>query len=312
MRLDHTASGVYVITPTPFHEDGALNLRDIPRMVAFFLERDVQGLTILGMMGEATKLTEQEALEVAEAVLDATADRVPVVAGVPATTGFATMRSFAARVMDAGAAGVMVAPPPHLRSDESILQHFEAVAAALSDAPFVLQDYPQGTGVHLTPMVIRRIIDAVPSCTLLKHEDWPGLAKLSWLRRASESGGMRRIPILTGNGGLFLADELRRGADGAMTGFAFPEMMRDVIRAHRAGDADAAAEVFDIYLPLVRYEQQTGLGLAVRKHILVQRGAISCSALRCPAARLSSQDLADIAFLIARQERRLATLGSGV
>jgi 4-hydroxy-tetrahydrodipicolinate synthase len=306
-RLDASAAGVFVIAPTPFRDDGALALDDVPRMVEFFLARDVQGLTILGMMGEAVKLTEGEAREVVSAVLRAVAGRVPVVVGVPAS-GFAAMHALAAYAMDAGAAGVMAAPPPTLRGDEAILRHFQAVAEILGDVPFVLQDFPLGTGVTMSPATIRAIIDALPSCAMLKHEDWPGLDKLGWLRRASETGGMRRIPILTGNGGIFLPDELRRGADGAMTGFAFPEMMRDVIAAHRAGDTERAADIFDAYLPLVRYEQQPGLGLAARKHILAQRGAIGSAAQRRPGSKLGPDDIADLGFLLARQQKRLAGL----
>lgn len=308
MLLAADTSGVFIITPTPFHDDGALNLDDIPRMIAFFLERDVQGFTILGIMGEAAKLTEREGLQVAQAVLRTVDGRVPVIVGVPAS-GFATMRSLALGVMDAGAAGVMVAPVGTLRNDEAIQRHFENVAETLGDVPFVLQDHPQSTGVQMASAVIRRIIDTIPSCVMLKHEDWPGLDKLSWLRTASMSGGMRRVPILTGNGALFLPDELRRGADGAMTGFAFPEMLRDVVRAHRAGNLQGAADLFDVYLPLVRYEQQPGLGLAVRKHILMQRGAISNAAQRRPASSLNREDIEDISFLLARQGKQLAALG---
>jgi 4-hydroxy-tetrahydrodipicolinate synthase len=117
------------------------------------------------------------------------------------------------------------------------------------------------------------------------------------------------VSILTGNGGLFLPEEMRRGADGAMTGFAFPEMMRDVVAAHRAGDAERASDLFDAYLPYVRYEQQPALGLAVRKHVLAERGAIPHPTLRRPAPALSRQDVADVAWLLRRQERALARLG---
>jgi len=309
MPLDETTSGVFVIAPTPFRDDGSVDFGSIPRMVDFFLAREVQGITILGVMGEASKLTEQEALQITRAVLHAVAQRVPVVVGVP-SSGFAPMGSLTAAAMDAGAAGVMVAAAPYLRGDTAILRYFETAAECLGQAQFALQDYPQGSGVHIPPMLIRRIVETIPTCVMLKHEDWPGLDKLAWLRTASEREGMRRISILTGNGGLFLPDELRRGADGAMTGFAFPEMMRDVIRAHRAGDIQGAADLFDAYLPLVRYEQQPGIGLAVRKRVLAQRGAISNSAQRRPCVQLGSHDVEDLLFLLARQEKRLAALGA--
>jgi 4-hydroxy-tetrahydrodipicolinate synthase len=160
--------------------------------------------------------------------------------------------------------------------------------------------------VQIAPLVIRRVVDADPSCVMLKHEDWPGLGKISAMRAMV---GMRRISILVGNGGVFLPEELRRGADGAMTGFAFPEMMVGTLRAHLAGDAERAADIFDAYLPLARYEQQPGPGLAVRKYILHKRGAIVSAAQRAPRVGLSAADIADVEFLLARQARRLAELG---
>ena len=144
---------------------------------------------------------------------------------------------------------------------------------------------------------------------MLKHEDCPGLAKLSSIRAASERGEVRRVSILTGNGGgLFLPEELTRGADGAMTGFAYPEMMVDVCRAFAAGDIEKAHTIFDAYLPLARYEQQAGIGLAVRKYILAERGVIASAAIRKPGPKLSAADIADIARLTVRQTRRLVEI----
>ncbi len=143
---------------------------------------------------------------------------------------------------------------------------------------------------------------------MLKHEDWPGLDKITALR-AAEGQGARRLSILCGNGGQFLPEEMARGADGAMTGFAFPEMMARVIAAHGARETERMHDIFDAYLPLVRYESQPGLGLAVRKHTLARRGAIAHPTLRRPGAALSAAGQADVARLVARQERALARLG---
>ncbi len=220
------------------------------------------------------------------------------------------MRELTEDVMALGAAGVMVAPPSSLRSDEQIVGYFQLVAETLGPrVPWVLQDHPVSTGVQMATAVIRRIVDSVPSCVMLKHEDCPGLAKLSALREASDKGELRRVSILTGNGGgLFLPEELSRGADGAMTGFAYPEMMVEVCRAHARGDVERAHDVFDAYLPLARYEQQPGIGLAVRKQIMCDRGVIASAAVRRPGPKLSAADLADLARLTERQQRRLAQL----
>jgi 4-hydroxy-tetrahydrodipicolinate synthase len=304
--LDESAKGVYVISITPFLENGTLDLESADRVVEFYLEKGATGLTVLGMMGEAPKLTAAESRQFVERALARVNGRVPVIAGVSAP-GFAAMRELSVSVMSDGAAGVMVAPEGHLRTDEQICGYYEMVAEILGDIPFVLQDYPLGTGVRISVNVIRHIIDTLPTCVMLKHEDWPGLGKISMLRAASDEG-QRRISILAGNGGVFLPEELRRGADGAMTGFAYPEMMVGVWQAHATGDTERAHDLFDAYLPLARYELQPNLGLAIRKYILAKRGAIACAAQRKPGATLSKLDIADIERLIARQTRRLAEI----
>lgn len=310
-KLDATARGVFLIAVTPFTADGALDLESTDRMVDFALDRGVAGLTVLGIMGEATKLTADEARTVVGRVLARVDGRVPVVVGASAP-GFAPMRELTAGVMDQGAAGVMVAPPHTLRGDDAIAAYFEMVQATLGDGvPWVLQDHPVATGVQMSAKVILRIIANAPGCVMLKHEDCPGLAKLAAVRAASDAGGARRISILTGNGGgLFLPEELLRGADGAMTGFAYPEMMVGVCRAHDAGQTERAQDLFDAYLPLARYEQQPGIGLAVRKHILAERGVIASAHIRRPGPALSAADIEDIARLTARQQRRLAQIGA--
>jgi 4-hydroxy-tetrahydrodipicolinate synthase len=305
--LDESAHGVYVIAATPFTDDGALDLSSTDRMVDFYLGRGADGLTILGIMGEAPKLTAEEALTFVRRVVARVKGRVPIVVGV-SSPGLASLKTLAVSAMDDGAAGVMAAAPSTLRTDDQIFSYFESVAETLGDIPFALQDYPLASGVQIAPKVILRIIEALPTCVMLKHEDWPGLNKITALRTASDKGA-RRVSILTGNGGLFLAEEMSRGADGAMTGFAYPEMMVGVVKAHQAGDKDRAQDIFDAYLPLARYEQQQGAGLAVRKYILAKRGAIASAALRKPGVTLSASDIADIERLIARQERRLKQIG---
>jgi 4-hydroxy-tetrahydrodipicolinate synthase len=302
--LDTAARGLFAIAATPFREDGALDLDSVEPLVAFYLEHGACGLTILGVMGEAPKLTTAESVAFTRRVLAVVAGRVPVVVGVTAP-GFATMRELTDLVIGEGASGVMVAPPATARTDGAILQYFQQAADALGRVPFVLQDYPQLTGVQMPPSVIRRIVETITSCVMVKHEDWPGLAKLTALR---DPPPLRRVSILTGNNGLFLPEELRRGADGAMTGFSFPEMSAQVIAAHEAGDTARAAELHDAYLPLLRYEHQPTIGLAVRKYVLAKRGAIAFATQRPPRSAFTRLDVADVELLLERQSRRLAAL----
>jgi 4-hydroxy-tetrahydrodipicolinate synthase len=308
--LDRSARGVYLITVTPFTDSGGLDLASTDRMVDFCLEKGVTGLTVLGIMGEAPKLTIDESRTFVRQVLARVNGRVPVVVGASAP-GFAPMKELTQSVMELGAAGVMVAPPSTVRTDDQITAYFDMVNETLGpDVPWVLQDHPVATGVQMSTGVILKILKNSPTCVMLKHEDCPGLTKLTAIRAASDKGEIRRISILTGNGGgLFLPEELTRGADGAMTGFAWPEMMVDVCAAHARDDIERAHDLFDAYLPLARYEQQANIGLAVRKHILCKRGVIASEAVRRPGPKLSAQDVADIERLTRRQQRRLAELG---
>ena len=302
MRLTDDARGVYPIAPTPFLADGRIDAASIDRLVDFYLAIGATGITALGQLGEAPKLTQAEGIDVARRMIRR-APRLPVIVGVSAP-GFAAMRELTLEVMAAGAAGVMIAPPNTLRTDEQIVAYYQQAVEALgTDVPFVVQDYPLTFSVQMAPAVIRRIVNDLPSCAMLKHEDWPGLEKISALRGFERDGTMRHVAILCGNNGLFLDCELARGADGANTGYAFPDMLCDMVRLSAAGQRETAQDLFDAHLPLLRYEQQPGVGLAVRKYLLMRRGLLSSAAMRKPVATLSATARAEVEHLLGRLAR---------
>lgn len=303
MALDSTASGLFPIAPTPFQPDGRIDVASVDTLMERYLAAGATGVTVLGIMGEAPKLEPEESLDIAARFVKGMAG-LPVIVGVSAP-GFAAMRSLSRAVMDKGAAGVMIAPVPSLRTDDQIVTYYrQAIEAIGGDVPFVIQDYPLTLSVQMTPGVIRRIVQEHPSCVMLKHEDWPGLEKISTLRGYQEDGSLRPISILTGNGGMFLDFEMERGADGAMTGYAFPEMLADVVRLQKEGAREAAHDLFDAHLPLLRYEQQQGVGLAVRKYVLMRRGFIASDAQRKPGAALTAAARAEVDYLLLRLARK--------
>jgi len=298
MKLASDARGVYVIAPTPFHPDGRIDDASIDRMTDFFVEAGVDGMTLLGQLGEAPKMTHQESVGIVKRVISRV--KLPIVVGVSAP-GFAAMRELTQDVMAAGAAGVMIAPPNTLRTDDAIVAYYRQASEAIgADVPFVIQDYPLTFSVQMSPAVIRRIAADNAACVMLKHEDWPGLEKISQLRAWEKEGTMRHLAILTGNNALFLDFEMERGADGANTGYCFPDMLVDVVRLSQQDRRDEAHDLFDAHLPLIRYEQQPGPGLAVRKYVLMRRGIIASDALRAPGARLTPAARAEVDYLLGR------------
>ncbi|SEI20770.1 dihydrodipicolinate synthase family protein [Tardiphaga sp. OK245] len=302
MALDATASGVFPIAPTPFHPDGRLDEASLGTLIDGYLKAGSTGVTVLGIMGEAPKLEPEESIAIAKHFVKGFG-KLPVIVGVSAP-GFAAMRALSRTVMENGAAGVMIAPVPSLRTDDHITGYYrQAIEAIGSDIPFVIQDYPLTLSVQMTPKVIRQIVQENPSCVMLKHEDWPGLEKISTLRAFQAEGSLRPISILTGNGGLFLDFEMERGADGAMTGYAFPDMLVELVKLQKAGKRDEAHDLFDAHLPLLRYEQQQGVGLAVRKYVMMKRGFLVSDAQRKPGSALSAKAREEVDYLLSRLER---------
>ena len=302
MPLDSSAAGVFPIAPTPFLPDGAIDWPSVDRLFDFYARIGSDGVTVLGIMGEAPKLEPHESIDIVRRAVKAMAGK-PVVVGVSAP-GFAAMRALAREAMEAGAAGVMIAPPNVLRTDDQIVTYYAQAAEAIgADVPFVVQDYPLITSVVMTPGVIRRIATDNANCVMLKAEDWPGLEKISTLRKWQAEGSLRPMSILTANGGLFLDFEMERGADGSNTGYAFPEMLIEVVRWSKAGERERAHDLFDAHLPLLRYEQQPGAGLAVRKYVLMRRGVLGCDAQRKPGAGMTATTRAEVDYLLGRLAR---------
>jgi 4-hydroxy-tetrahydrodipicolinate synthase len=305
--LDESAKGVFIISATPFEADGTLDLESTDRMVDYYLEAGVSGMTILGVMGEAPKLTPDESMAFCQRILTRVNDQVPIVVGVSAPS-LGSIESLTGKVMDAGASGVMVAPMPGLRTDTQIEKYFHDVCGTIGDTPIVLQDYPPSTGVYMSVELLNKLFADLPSLKILKHEESPGLRKITQFRSDETSGNRRRVSVLVGNGALYLPQELNRGVDGAMTGFAFAEMMVEVCAMHAAGKVEEAEDLFDAYLPLVRHEQQIGIGLSLRKEVLRRRGVISSAATRKPGPALDKTDDAELTALLNRLNRNLEAL----
>jgi 4-hydroxy-tetrahydrodipicolinate synthase len=307
--LDESTQGVFIIAATPFTDQGGLDLKSLERLIGFYVEAGVHGITVLGMMGEAQKLTPEESRLVIQRTLQQVAGELPVVVGV-SSAGLANVAALTGDAMSMGAAAVMVAPPPGLANDEQIEGYLHQLCSTIGDeVPIVLQDYPQATGVHISVPLFNRLVDDLPQIKVLKHEDCPGLGKITRIRQSAKRDGRRRVSILIGNGGMYYPLELARGADGAMTGFAFPELLVEVYQRFTAGRDEDAFDLFDAYLPLVRYEQQPGIGLAIRKEILHRRGILACPVLRPPGPKLGPEDVAELDFLLERLDRQMARGG---
>jgi 4-hydroxy-tetrahydrodipicolinate synthase len=287
--------GVIPITATPFDAEGRVDEDSIVTLVEFEARCGVHGLNVLGIMGEFHKLTESERRRVAEVFIKSAAGRFPIVVGTShAGTGACIELSQAAEA--AGAAAVMVAPPPGLRGGAAILAHYRAVAGAVS-IPIVVQDEPVTTGVIMPPDLIVRIGSELPACRYVKLEEPPTPTKITALRRLP---GSDRLRIFGGMNGMYFFEELSRGAIGIMTGVAVPDILVAIYDLFAAGNAAGAAEMYDRYASYIRYEGQAGVGIALRKEVLRLRGAIRSSYVRPPGPALDDVTRAELRAILER------------
>jgi 4-hydroxy-tetrahydrodipicolinate synthase len=287
--------GVIPITATPFDPRGRIDEDSIATLVEWEARCGVHGLNVLGIMGEAHKLSDAERRRVAEVFLKCAAGRFPVVVGVShGGTDVAVELAQAAEA--AGAAAVMLAPPTWLRGAAAIVAHYRQVAEALA-IPVVVQDEPVTTGVLMPPELLVRIAAEVPACRYVKLEEPPTPTKITALRALP---GGDRLVIFGGVNGMYFFEELSRGAAGIMTGAAVPDVLVEVYERFQAGEVAGAAAVFDRHASYLRYEGQQGIGLALRKEVLRLRGAIRHSAVRAPGAGLDAVTRAELEGMLAR------------
>jgi 4-hydroxy-tetrahydrodipicolinate synthase len=287
--------GVFSVLPTPFQPNGDLDLDSLKRVIDLFIGAGVNGLTALGVTSEVARMNDRERAQVLETVVKHVKGRVPVVAGATAD-GLRTCIEYTRIARETGASAVMISPPrmPKLNSD-AVVRHFAAVADAV-EIDIVVQDYPPVSGYAMEPWLLVRIAREVAAAKTIKLEDPPTPFKTSRIREAAE--GME-IGIFGGLGGVFLLEELVAGATGAMTGFAYPEILVEIVKRYHDGDVDGAAAVFYPAVALMRFEFQEGLGMAIRKEVLRRRGAIACADIRPPGARLDAGTAAALTRVLA-------------
>jgi 4-hydroxy-tetrahydrodipicolinate synthase len=276
--------GVYSIIPTAFTDAGDFDPVSQRKVVDLFINKGANGLTALGVTGEVARLEEHERAAVLELVVKQADGRVPIVAGTSAD-GTRTCISYSRQAKAIGASAVMVSPPrmPKLNSN-AVVAHYKALADAV-DLPMVVQDYPPITGFAMEPALLARIAKEIPPARTIKLEDPPTPFKTA---RILEACAGTPVQIFGGLGGVFLLEELISGATGAMTGFAFPEILVTIMTHWKAGERDAAADVFYRAVPLMRFEFQEGIGMAIRKEVLRRRGALASAATRAPAGALDA------------------------
>jgi 4-hydroxy-tetrahydrodipicolinate synthase len=300
--------GVIAIATTPFNNENTIDYESVDSLAQYYLDCKVSGVTILGVMGEAHKLNIEEQKLLIKRYIKKLINNVPVIVGV-SNPGLDNLELLSKFSMDNGASGVMISGYNGLKNDDQIKNYFNQVIDRTQDIPICLQDYPPTTNVYFSESVINNIMESHPSIEMFKHEDCPGHNKLSRLLRYRDSNLNKKFSVFVGNGGLYVPQELERGADGIMTGFAFTEMLVTLYDLFVSDEKEKAEDLFDIFLPLIRHEQQFGIGLGLRKFVLQKRGIIKSLNVRSPGPILTKDDVVEINHLLNRLNSKLIEKG---
>jgi 4-hydroxy-tetrahydrodipicolinate synthase len=275
-------TGVIPILATPFHDDETLDLDSWQRLLEFTVGLGVNGVTILGVLGESNRLNDEERQTLIETAAAVVRKRVPIIVGTSAT-GTATARFLSRMAQDLGADAVMVTPSKEaVPNEDRIVELYQQIAQSVT-IPIVLQDHPASTDVHMPAGLIVRILRAIPSIACVKEEAIPTAAKIRQLR---ETLADRKTQILSGLGALYAPFDLEAGCDGLNTGFAFPELLQALVGAAREGDWARVHHLYCRFAALIVFEQQPGVG--IRKEILRRRGLLSSARVRHPGANISA------------------------
>ncbi|MFN8592807.1 MAG: dihydrodipicolinate synthase family protein [Thermomicrobiales bacterium] len=283
--------GVHIITATPFLPDESLDEASVATLVAACAAAGAEGMVILGVMGEADRLSDAERERVIDRFVAENAGRMQITVGVTAAGTHAT-RERARDAVRRGAQAVMVSPAFGMSAGPSLRDHFQRIGDGLA-APVVVQDHPPSSGVKMPIAFIAELAEVLPPGSSAKLEDPPTSLRMAELRSLTDA-----LSIYGGSGGVYLLPELDAGADGAMTGFALLPALVQIVRDFRGGNREAARATYERLLPLMLLESQPGLATGIRKEILRRNGALAHPTVRQPAPPLTPTTLAELDKLL--------------
>ncbi|WP_187775583.1 dihydrodipicolinate synthase family protein [Luteimonas suaedae] len=289
--------GVFPIVNTTFREDGSIDLDSQRRLVRFLLDAGAHGLGLFGNASEGYTLAADERVQLLRAIVREVDGRVPVIVS-SGHTGTDLAVALSREAEAGGADGLMIMPPHLMKPDaEGVFHYFRAISDAVR-IPIMVQDAPLMSGVAIGAPLIARMARELERVRYVKVEAPPTAPKISAILDGYDLKGDEAPPVLFGGlNGQFLLEELDRGAVGTMPGSDLTAAFVAMWDLWRAGDRAGARREFARYLPLIRYELQPGLGVAVMKHNLVAAGVIASARVRHPTRELDAAGLREIGEL---------------
>lgn len=293
--------GLFPVVPTPFNEQGDLDLESQKRCVDFMIDAGSDGLAILANFSEQFLISDEEREVLTRTILEHVKGRVPVIV---TTTHFSTKvcAERSRRAQDMGAAMLMVMPPYHgatFRVSEARIFDFYARLSDAVDIPIMIQDAP-AAGTPLSASFLARMATEIEHVAYFKIETAGAAAKL---RELISLGGKAIEGPWDGEEAITLLPDLEAGATGSMTGGGFPDGIRPILDAYFAGRRADAIAAYERWLPLINIENRQ-CGFLAAKALMQEGGIIACEHPRHPWPQLHPASRA----LLIETARRLDAL----
>lgn len=284
--MTQALTGILPVAPTPFLDDGSLDLEGMTRVLDCMIDQGVDAICILANYSEQFVLSDAERATLTRLSLEHVAGRVPVIVTVSHfSTEIVVTRAREAQEM--GAAMLMMMPPYHgvglVPPESSIFEHFAAVSAAIS-IPIMVQDAPL-SGVTLTVPFLARMAREIENVSYFKMETPFAADKLAGL---IEAGGADIVGPFDGEEAVTLLADLDAGCTGTMTSALQPELIRPIVVDYRAGRIEAALDQWRRCLPLINHENRQ-CGLRAAKVVMKEGGVIRSDHVRHPLKPMSDR-----------------------
>ena len=288
--MPYKLEGIHFMLPTPFTKDQSIDHASFEPLIELAKNSGCVGVVCLGVMGESSRLADSERIEVMKTVIGLSESRdLSVVVGVSSESiHLVCDRAVSAETL--GADAVMVAPSRLAKPNDAFLNQYYTAVHDACKIPVIIQDYPAESGIFMSPEVIAELNQKLERAHYLKLEDSPTPPEIT--RIAQLTGD--KLGIFGSLGGSFLFEELQRGAIGTMTGFAYPEVLVAMFNSIQEGNPEKARQIFYDWVPYIRYENQPGIGLAIRKYAMAKRGVLADATVISPTPALDAATVKEL------------------
>lgn len=294
-KMSVNLEGILSVLPTPFLEDGDVDLRAMEKVAQFCVDAGASALVFPGVASEFDHLSSEERLRLMRVVCQVAEGRVPVVcsggAGEAEAIGVDILKA-----QEFGAVAAMVLIPNRFQNDEQgALQFILSVIDAAPGVDIVLQNAPPPVGAGLNADALIRIVEASKAIRYVKEETLPSGPKITALRVAAP-GHLKGV--IGGGGARYLIDEMNRGAIAAMPAAEITDIHVAIWNAFKRGDVASARDLYRESLPLLVI--QLIYRMRLTKHVLMKRGILINPIVRAPLPEFDTLDESELAAQLDR------------